>query len=178
MQCTSIYILLHVCRLCCDVRVFLFLQAIACRQDLESNVWIRSPFGAIDAKVGSIASSMDKDDFPPLPSAATEKEEEKDMRQYGSTTKPRALRSRASGTGTLRTDEQSTSSHAPIKIWAKLGPSNAQQETFCWSTFWGGMGIWRETEKDYSHKGHPDCFDFSWQTFPHDPASAVGNDHQ
>jgi hypothetical protein len=28
------------------------------------------------------------------------------------------------------------------------------------------MGIWRETEKDYSHKGHPDCFDFAWQAFP------------
>jgi hypothetical protein len=78
--------------------------------------------------------------------------------------RPRVLRSRESAAP--RAGTASVPSDPPIKIWAKLGPSNAQQETFCWSSFWGGMGIWRETEKDYSHEGHPDCFDFDWQTFP------------
>jgi hypothetical protein len=42
-------------------------------------------------------------------------------------------------------------------ISARLGPTTDQQPVFCWSS----LG---ESEKQYSHVGQPDCFDFNWQT--------------
>lgn len=42
-------------------------------------------------------------------------------------------------------------------IHARLGPTTDQQPVFCWSS----LG---ESEKQYSHNGQPDCFNFDWQT--------------
>ena len=51
-------------------------------------------------------------------------------------------------------------------VWARNGPTYDTQNPFCWSGFSGGYGIWKETEADFSHVGHPDCFMFPWQVFP------------
>jgi len=46
---------------------------------------------------------------------------------------------------------------APV-FFARLGPTHDQQPVFCWSSFVNAA--------DYSHNGHPDCFDFDWKSFP------------
>lgn len=43
-------------------------------------------------------------------------------------------------------------------IYARLGPTYDQQPVFCWSSY--------ADEAEYSHNGHPDCFDFAWNVFP------------
>jgi hypothetical protein len=46
----------------------------------------------------------------------------------------------------------------------RLGPTNDQQPTFCWSTL--------QSSDTFVHLGQPDCFDFPWVTLP--AASAHG----
>jgi hypothetical protein len=58
---------------------------------------------------------------------------------------------------TVLTSRKSASQTKPI-IYARLGPTTDQQPVFCWSKY--------ANESDYSHVGHPDCFDFEWATFP------------
>ncbi len=105
---------------------------MACRQDLESDPWIRDPFGALDGKVSTVL--------------ACKSEAKSDL--YGNK------------------NEKANSAFNSNPVWARMGPTHDQQSPFCWSTFWGGYGIWRETEADFSHAGHPDCFNYSWQIFP------------
>ena len=46
----------------------------------------------------------------------------------------------------------------PAIFRARAGPSHDQQPVFCWSQV--------TDESDYVHQGQPDCFDFTWNTFP------------
>jgi hypothetical protein len=48
-------------------------------------------------------------------------------------------------------------------IHTRLGPSNDQQKTFCWSDIENNVTQKRSL---YSHNGQPDCFDFPYVTFP------------
>lgn len=41
-------------------------------------------------------------------------------------------------------------------VYARMGPTNDQQTSFCWSNL----------TKKYVHEGQPDCFDFKWVTLP------------
>lgn len=46
----------------------------------------------------------------------------------------------------------------PPVLYARLGPTHDQQPVFCWSQV--------ADESDYSHNGQPDCYDFTWTSFP------------
>eukprot|EP01038_Epipyxis_sp_PR26KG_P004537 gene4537-6407_t len=44
------------------------------------------------------------------------------------------------------------------QFYARYGTTHDQQQVFCWSTF--------ADESSYSHNGQPDCFDYTWESFP------------
>jgi hypothetical protein len=49
-------------------------------------------------------------------------------------------------------------------ITARLGPTTDQQKPFCWSD------IPIRNRDDYSHNGHPNCFNYPWSTILPDAA--------
>jgi hypothetical protein len=63
-------------------------------------------------------------------------------------------------------------SDSPVMV-ARLGPSNDDQPTFCWSAYErnasaaaDGSSKHKRDDRTYSHLGQPDCYNFPWQRFP------------
>ena len=46
---------------------------------------------------------------------------------------------------------------------ARLGPTHDDQPPFCWKQF---DGLLNKRGRPYFHLGHPECYSFSWETFP------------
>lgn len=139
----------------------IFGQAISCRQDLEGNPWIRDPFGGIDSKVTTLNSCTGRwGSYTERPAGDVV-----DTSMVGKRKNNRANNLRKYH------DSQPLSSY-PIPpssnfVWARNGPTHSNiLDPFCWSSFSGGYGIWKETEADFSHVGHPNCYNFDWQAFP------------
>ena len=58
--------------------------------------------------------------------------------------------------------KQSVTPVLPV-FYARQGPAHDQQPPFCWSAFFARHGISMDA---FAHKGHPDCFNYSWQPMP------------
>lgn len=48
-------------------------------------------------------------------------------------------------------------------FYARQGPAHDQQPPFCWSDFFARHSI---SIDEFAHKGHPDCFGYTWQPMP------------
>lgn len=112
--------------------------AIACRNDLEIDVSKRSPFGAIDAKVSSIALARHSSSY-----SATAVDQQPIM-------------------PIVMTKLGPTSDSLPPFCWHPFDHPTSSNRSNSSNSNPGMIGKGRK----YSHSGHPECFQYNWQQMP------------